>query len=161
MVHEILHTLNCTCSHAWRTLTLIASTYYTIQLSSEFAYPIEPTAEHSKLNLLPRLLPPQCIWILPTSGVAVPRSMSISHFCRQIAMAFRHLYVNEHVVGVFLPTTVSVRAHSQGRRPNTTVNKMTASLFTVQCCRPKLILLFKNQKADFTSKQRSYIQDAK
>ena len=136
MVHEILHTLNCTCSHAWSTLTLIVSTYYTIKLSGEFAYPIEPAAEHSKHNLLPRLLPPQCIWILPTSGVAVPRSMPISHFCRQIAVAFRHLYVNEHVVGVYL-STFSILTHSQSRRRNITVNKMTASLFTVQTlCTP-------------------------
>ena len=108
------------------------STYYTIKLSGEFAYPIEPTAEHSEHDLLPRQLPPQCIWILPTSGVAVPRSVSISHFCRQIAVEFRHLSVNEYVVGVFLPTALSVLTHSQGRRHNTTVNKMTASLFTVQ-----------------------------
>jgi hypothetical protein len=50
---------------------------------------------------------------LPTSGVAVPRSMTISHFCRQIAVAFRQPYANEHVVGVcFLPTALNVCTHT-------------------------------------------------
>lgn len=149
MVHEVLHTLNCTCSHAWSTLTLIMWTYYTIKLSDEFTYPIEPTAEHGEHNLLPRLLPPQCIWILPTSGVAVPRSMSISHFCRQIAVAFRHSYANEHVVGTLLPTTLSVSpTHSRSTRLNITVIKWP--LACLRCrryaqCSPKSLILFKNQ----------------